>query len=76
MEVMTYILWIVLLMGSVMKNYFVAVSMPRTGQALPAIEFGAESLSYTEFEHVNAVVVPKAVSGILNKQAFSWVDTS
>jgi hypothetical protein len=76
MEVMTYILWVLLLMGSVMKNYMVAASVPKTGQALPAVEGSGRLLLDDESENVIAVDSQQVINSTLNKQAFSWVDTS
>ncbi len=76
MEVMTYVLWVLLLMGSVMKNYMVAVSMPKTGQVVMANEFAVKSFSYAEVHNKIASDFERAIAGTLNKQNFSWVDTS
>lgn len=76
MEVMTYVLWVLLLMGSVMKNYMVAVSMPRTGQVVMANELAVKSFSYDEASGKIAADFERAIAGTFNKQNFSWVDTS
>jgi hypothetical protein len=76
MEVMTYILWVLLLMGSVMKNYMVAVSLPNSGQVLPAGDQSGNLLLDEEQENVIAADFQQAVNSTFNKQAFSWVDTS
>lgn len=76
MEVMTYILWVLLLMGSVMKNYMVAASLPKSGQALPAVGQPSNLLPDEDSEYVIAVDFRQAVNSTFNKQAFSWVDTS
>jgi hypothetical protein len=76
MEVMTYILWVLLVMGSAMKNYMGAVSVPRTGQAVVGIDGKPESFSYTENKNANGIHFQQAINSTLNKQNFSWVDTS
>jgi hypothetical protein len=76
MEVMTYILWVLLLMGAVMKNYMVAASLPKSGQALPAVDHWDRLLLDEDSENVIAAHFQQAVNSTFNKQALSWVDTS
>ncbi|MED1864849.1 hypothetical protein P4V41_15380 [Fictibacillus nanhaiensis] len=76
MEVMTYVLWVLLLMGSVMKNYMVSVSMPKTGQVIMANDSGVNIFSYGEVNTKNASEVMSAIVVPFNNQNFSWVDTS
>lgn len=76
MEVMTYVLWVLLLMGSVMKNCMAAVSVPKTGQVVAAVDGEPKSFSCTENKNANAVHFQQAINNTLNKQNFSWVDTS
>ncbi|RZT21113.1 MULTISPECIES: hypothetical protein [Fictibacillus] len=76
MEVMTYILWVLLLMGSVMKNYMVAASLPKSGQALPVVDHWGRLQLDDESENVIAEYFQQAVNSTFNNQAFSWVDTS
>ncbi|MDM5314623.1 hypothetical protein QUF49_01390 [Fictibacillus sp. b24] len=76
MEVMTYVLWVLLLMGSVMKNYMVAVSMPKTGQVVMANALASNSFSYAEVSGKIAADFERAIAGTFNKQNFCWVDTS
>ena len=76
MEVMTYVLWVLLLMGSVMKNYMVSVSMPKTGQVMMAYETGVNFFSYGDGSNKNASEVMSAIVVPFNNQNFSWVDTS
>lgn len=76
MEVMTYVLWVLLLMGSVMKNYMVSVSMPKTGQVMMANESGVNFFSYGEVSNKNASEVMPEIAVPFNNQNFNWVDTS
>lgn len=76
MEVMTYVLWVLLLMGSVVKNYMVAVSVPRTGQVMMANALAVSSFSYAKASDKIEAVFERANVGTFNKQNFSWVDTS
>jgi hypothetical protein len=76
MEVITYILWVLLLMGSVMKNYMVTASVPKSGQALQAVVQSGRPMLDDESENVNAVDFHQAVNSTFNNQAFSWMDTS
>ncbi|KZE63831.1 hypothetical protein AWM68_11995 [Fictibacillus phosphorivorans] len=76
MEVMTYVLWVLLLMGSVMKNYMVAVSMPKTGQVMMTNALAVSSFSYAKVSDKIESDFERANAGTFNKQNFSWVDTS
>ena len=76
MEVMTYVLWVLLLMGSVMKNYMVAVTVPKTGQVAVANDTAFNAFSYENTNNENAEVLEHVIVSTFNRQNFSWVDTS
>ncbi|MCM3720261.1 hypothetical protein [Fictibacillus phosphorivorans] len=76
MEVMTYILWVLLLIGSVMKNDMVAASLPKSGQALPAVDRWGRILLNDDSENVIEVEFQQAVNDNFNNQTYGWVDTS
>lgn len=76
MEVMTYVLWVLLLMGSVMKNYMVAVTVPKTGQVVVANDSAFNKFSYENPNNGNAEDLEHAIVSTFNRQNFSWVDTS
>ncbi|MBY6037427.1 hypothetical protein KUV80_12205 [Fictibacillus nanhaiensis] len=76
MEVMTYMLWVVLLMGSVMKNFILLASVPRSGQAMPAVGNISALFMNVEKREINKLERVFVGAVITNNQAFSWVDTS
>jgi hypothetical protein len=76
MEVMTYALWVLLLMGSVMKNYMVAATVPKTGQVVVANGTAFNVFSYENTNNENAEVLEHVIVSTFNRQNFSWVDTS
>jgi hypothetical protein len=76
MEVMTYVLWMLLLVGSVMKNHFLLLSVPKTGQAVPAVGKKASHKFSTDKKNENVIDFERAVRRTTNKQKFGWIDTS
>jgi hypothetical protein len=77
MEIMTYILWMLLLAGSVMKNHLILSSVPRTEQAILTVEKTIAPKSNVIINEKK--VLPEFVNVIKQEkrnQAYSWVDTS
>ncbi|MDR7073921.1 hypothetical protein [Fictibacillus barbaricus] len=76
MEVMTYVLWMLLLVGSVMKNHLLLISAPKSGQAVPAARKKATLKFSTKKKNEKVIELALAVKQTQNKQIFSWIDTS
>ena len=76
MEVMTYVLWMLLLVGSVMKNHLLLISAPKSGQAVPAAGKKVSPKFSTKKKNEKVIELALAVKQTQNKQMFSWIDTS
>jgi hypothetical protein len=76
MEVMMYVLWMLLLVGSVLKNHLLFISVPKAGQALPAEGKKADPKRRTENRNEKIIDFAKAVKRTIHNQTFGWIDTS
>ena len=76
MEVITYVLWLLLLVGSVMKNHLLLISAPKAGQAVSAAGKKVSPKRAKHEKNEKVIDFALAVKRTQNKQMFSWIDTS
>jgi hypothetical protein len=75
MEFMTYILWMLLLTGGVLKNYLYVPTAQRTEQAILTF-YKKAALSLNEKKVEETLEIAPALNEPTRIQAYSWIDTS